>query len=119
MLFKLSPDSPRFKVFDLLNAELLFFLEHAASADEFDRTLFTEGAAGDACWENARENYPRAQSALTRDKFEFLFDSINAAGEDIKTRLYDAVYSNQSFSVFFDNPVRDILDFLPPECFAK
>ena len=98
MLFKLSPDSPRFKVFDLLNAELLFFLEHAASADEFDRTLFTEGAVGDACWENARENYPRAQSALTRDKFEFLFDSINAAGEDIKTRLYDAVYSNQSFS---------------------
>jgi len=119
MLFKLSPDSPRFEVFDLLNAELLFFLEHAASADEFDRTLFTEGAVGDACWENARENYPRAKSALTRDKFEFLFDSINAAGEDIKTRLYDAVYNNQSFSVFFDNPVRDILDFLPPECFEK
>lgn len=119
MLFKLSPDSPRFKVFDLLNAELLFFLEHAVNADEFDRTLFTNGAVGDACWENALENNPRAKSALTRDKFELLFGSINAAGEEIKTRLYEAIYNNQSLSAFFDSPIRDILAFLPQECFER
>ena len=119
MLFKLSQDSPRFEVFDLLNTELLFFLEHAVNADEFDRTLFTNGAVGDACWENALENNPRAKSALTRDKFELLFGSINAAGEDIKTRLYEAIYNNQSLSAFFDNPIRDILTFLPQECFER
>lgn len=84
MLFRLTSNTPRFEVFRLLNAELLYFLEQVVNTNTFDRTLFTQGAVGQACWDNAKANVTRASSDLTRDKFQKIFTALNDAGEDTK-----------------------------------
>ncbi|EPI2105767.1 hypothetical protein ACS5F0_001518 [Providencia rettgeri] len=117
MLFRLADNTPRFEVFRLLNAELLYFLEQAVSTNTFNRTLFTTSHVGQACWDNAKENDSRAKNDLTRDKFKKFFNTLNEAGQSIKQRLFEIMRDNQDLQTFFNTPQRRILNFLPDPCF--
>ncbi|MGO2009115.1 hypothetical protein [Vreelandella alkaliphila] len=116
MLFRLAPNTPRFEVFRLLNAELLNFLEQAVNTNTFSRALFTQGTLGQACWDNAKENDARAKSDLTRDKFQKLFIELNDSGKDTKQQLFESMRANQDLQVFFFNPQRNLFDFLNEPC---
>jgi hypothetical protein len=116
MLFRLALNTPKFEVFRLLNAELIHFLGQTVNANAFDRALFTQGAVGKACWDNARENDARAKNDLTRDKFEKLFIELDLAGDDTKRQLYEVIREQQDLRNFFTNPIRDLLVFLPKLC---
>ncbi|MDO9475965.1 MAG: hypothetical protein Q7L07_04565 [Pseudohongiella sp.] len=109
MLFSLVPNTPRFEVFRLLNAELLYFLEQAVNTSAFSRALLTRGAVGQACWMNIS----------TRDKFESLFRQLHAAGADTKITLFEAMRDNQDLQAFFGNPQRDLFDFMSASCQAE
>lgn len=117
MLFPISNDSPLFDVFIKLNQEMLFFLEQAIPQRDFCRELFTEGNIGQACFDNAKANDIRASNDLTCDKFQLLFDRLQFASEAMRRRFYEVVRDNQDLSVFFANPNRDLLTFLPRACF--
>jgi hypothetical protein len=116
MLFRLSPNTPKFEVFRLLNAELLYFLEYSLNQNDFDRSLFTQGDIGQSCWDNSRDNNARATKDLTRDKFEKLFIALNESGEEIKRQLFEAMRDQQNMRDFFTAPNRDLLTFLPQPC---
>jgi len=117
MLFRLAPNTPRFRAFELLNEEFLYFLEHAVTATEFGRELFSAGAIGQAFWDNSKENDQRAQNDLTRDKFETLFIALHNSGQANKQRLFESMSGQQDLHVFFNNPNRDVLAFLTKNCF--
>lgn len=106
MLFCLAPDTPRFEVFRILNQELLYFLEQSVTTDAFDRALFTPGDIGDACWSNVP----------TREKYEGLFNTLQAADQDTKQQLFEAMRDNQDLEVFFGAPQRDLFDFMNQLC---
>lgn len=116
MLFQLATNTPRFEVFRLLNDELLHFLSQAVNANAFDRNLFTQGAIGQACWDNAKENDPRGPGDLTRDKFQTLFTALNNADNDIKQQLFEVMRDNQDLETFFGTPQRDLLYFMSTPC---
>ena len=118
MLFQLAPNTPQFKVFSLLNEEILFFLEKSVANGQFRRTLFTDGAIGKACWDNTKKNNIKAKNDLTRDKFEYLYDALQAQPQKIRKKLFDTAKSNQNLAAFFNNPNRDLLDFLPKNSFT-
>lgn len=119
MLFQLAANTPRFQVFILLNAEFLHFLNKAVNANVFSRGLFTTGAVGTACWDNARVNDIRAKGDLTRDKFEKLFLDLQKSNQGIKRQLFETMRDHQNLQLFFNNPTRDLLDFLPQPAFDK
>lgn len=106
MLFKLADDTPRFEVFRLLNEELLHFLAQSVSANTFGRVLFTQGAVGQACW----GNFP------TREKFEVLFNALQITENNSKQQLFEVMRDNQNFQVFFENPKRNLFDFMNEDC---
>lgn len=106
MLFRLDPNTPSFEVFRLLNEELLYFLEQAVNSDIFSRALFTQGAVGQACWDNKP----------TRNKFKSLWGSINAAGLRTKQQLLNIMQSNQNLQEFFGTPQRDLFNFMNEHC---
>lgn len=116
MLFRLAPDTPRFEVFRLLNQELFHFLEKSVTANDFNRELFTPGAIGQACWDNAKENSERAKGPLTKDKFEILFAALNDAGDSVKQKLFELMRDNQDLSDFFRAPERNLFVFMNEEC---
>lgn len=102
MLFRLADNTPRFEVFELLNQELLHFIEHSINTNAFGRELFTQGAIGDACW----------VSPPTREKYEGLFNALQAAGHDTKQQLFEVMQGNQDFDTFFGDPKRNLFDFM-------
>lgn len=106
MLFRLAANTPRFEVFRLLNAELLHFLDKSVNSNAFSRALFTQGAIGDACWSNTP----------TREKFELSFNSLQAAGNDTKLQLFEAMRDNQDFQLLFVAPQRNLFDFMSKAC---
>lgn len=106
MLFRLSDNTPRFEVFRLLNGEFLFFLEKTAESNVFTRTLFTDGGVGEACWNNVK----------TREKFGDLFDSLSHKGTHAKQRLFESMRDNQDLQHFFENPKRNLFEFLDSPC---
>lgn len=116
MLFRLALNTPRFEVFRLLNAELLHFLEQAVHTNAFSRNLFTEGAVGQACWDNSKENDNRAKSDLTRDKFQKLFIALTDANQNTKQQLYEVIRNNQELQAFFAAPKRNLFDFMSEPC---
>lgn len=116
MLFQLSPNSPRFAVFELLNKELLYFIEQSITSKTFLRELFSAGAVGQACWDNAKENDKRAERDLTRDKFAKLFAALQGEQESVRRQLLKVCRDNQDLGIFFANPNRNLLGFLPPRC---
>lgn len=117
MLFLLSPNSPRFQVFVLLNAELLHFIEHSVSSGTFRENLFTEGEVGKACWNNSKSNNQRANNDLTKEKFEKLYIALQNTTEGVRRQLFESIRDHQNLQLFFSNPNRGILDFLPKTCF--
>lgn len=106
MLFKLADNTPKFEVFRLLNEELLHFLAQSVSANTFGRVLFTQGAVGQACW----GNFP------TREKFEILFNALQVTENNSKQQLFEVMRDNQNFQVFFENPKRNLFDFMNEDC---
>jgi hypothetical protein len=113
MLFKLAENTPKFAVFEKLNAELLHFLGQSVNATAFGRALFSaeaesgaEKTIGDACWDND----------LTRTKFEELFAELQKAAPDVKRQLHEAMRDNQDLRSFFSTPNRALLTFLPEDC---
>lgn len=106
MLLRLVDDTPIFEVFRLLNLELLHFLEQSVNTNAFGRTLFTQGAIGDACWANTP----------TYDKYETLFNALQAAGSATKQQLFEVMRDNQDLQAFFENPQRNLFDFMNVLC---
>ncbi|MCB4436987.1 hypothetical protein LHL20_12200 [Alteromonas sp. McT4-15] len=117
MLFVLDPNSPKFMVFEKLNAELLHFLEHAIAGGNFKRSLLTSGDVGQACWDNAKENVANVKSDLTRDKFKKLFTELKKETEGNRQRLYYAANGHQDLTAFFAAPNRGLLSFLSANTF--
>lgn len=52
MLFRLHPQTPKFRVFELLNEELIYFLNKSINQQRFGRRLFSYTPVGKACWNN-------------------------------------------------------------------
>jgi hypothetical protein len=107
MLFRLADNTPRFEVFELLNQELLHFIEHSVNTNAFGRKLFTQGAIGDVCWVNSP----------TREKYEGLFNALQTAGGNVKQNLFEVMRDNQNLEAFFATPQRNLLDFISKPCF--
>ena len=101
MLFRLAPNTPRFEVFRLLNAELLHFLEQSVNTNVFCRALLTQDDIGKACWGNEP----------TREKFKLLFNALQVAGNDTKLLLFAVMRDNQNLEVFFSDPQRNLFNF--------
>ena len=108
MLFRLAANTPRFEVFRLLNAELLHFLEQSVNTNAFCRALLTQDDIGKACWDNK----------LTREKYRGLFNSMQAAGNDTKLQLFEAMRDNQNLQLLFVAPQRNLFDFMSESCFT-
>ncbi|WP_285259903.1 hypothetical protein [Halopseudomonas bauzanensis] len=106
MLFRLAANTPRFKVFQLLNDELLFFLEKTAEENIFTQALFTGGEVGQACWNNIK----------TQENFKALFNALNNTGADAKQRLFEVTRDHQDLQSLFENPKRNLFDFMGPSC---
>ncbi|GAC16532.1 hypothetical protein [Aliiglaciecola lipolytica] len=106
MLFCLAPNTPKFEVFRLLNVELLHFIEQSVITNAFGRVLFTQSAIGDACWANTP----------TRDKYEVLFNALQGAGHHLKQQLFEVMRDNQDLQIFFENPQRNLFDFMSDSC---
>lgn len=116
MLFRLAVNTPPFNVFNLLNRELIHFLEHSISATTFDRSLFSSSDIGTACWENTRSTNPRASKDLTKDKFERLFSVLQLTDSATRQILLDKTLRYQDLQELFNNPDQELLSLLPPEC---
>ncbi|EGR0942210.1 hypothetical protein ACJXBB_002407 [Vibrio cholerae] len=119
MLFLVNPETPRFRVFSVLNNELLGFLERSVLDGAFRRELFNEGAVGQACWDNAKENNRRSKNDLTRDKFEKFFIEFQKLSIDERNRLYNIFNQSQDLPNFFNAPSLNSLDSFPNELKKK
>lgn len=113
MLFQVLPTTPRFQVFTALNQELLTFVERSRATGIFRRALFTSGDVGKACWDNSKENSPRATNDLTKDKFEKFFIEIQKLTISRRTELYGCLSNNQNLSAFFTNPRPNLIESFP------
>lgn len=108
MLFPLNTQTQQCAVFELLNNELLHFLEASITADIFSQTLFTEfhfenDTLPSVCWGNES----------TRSKFSTLWEKlpVDAAG---RQQLFDDVSSAQDISSYFSD-VNKPLPVLSPD----
>ncbi|WP_111979690.1 hypothetical protein [Algibacillus agarilyticus] len=108
MLFCLAPNTPKFEIFKLLNEELLHFLEQSVNTNAFCRALLTQNDIGKACWGNGP----------TRAKYRGLFNSLQAAGNDTKLQLFEAMRDNQDLQLLFAAPQRNLFDFMSEPCFT-
>lgn len=108
MLFCLAPNTPKFEVFKLLNEELLHFLGQSVNTNAFCRALLTQNDIGKACWGNGP----------TRAKYRGLFNSLQAADNDTKLQLFEAMRDNQNLQLLFVAPQRNLFDFMSESCFT-
>lgn len=97
MLFPLDPQTPKCQVFEVLNNELLHFLNSSIHARVFDENLFSEyhfdgEDIRSVCWTNEP----------TREKFKSLWNELPAGIGD-RQALYDLVFTGQDIVVYFDN----------------
>jgi hypothetical protein len=115
MLFSLSPLTPKFAVFEQLNNELLYFLEHAVPEGVFARDSLSAGAIGEACWNNAKR--PKGKQKLTKDKFQALHIELQKLSELNRQRLFETVRDNQNLQGLFAAPDYQLQAFLAPSCF--
>jgi len=105
MLFPLNPNTPKSKVFEKLNAELLFFLHTAINRQRFNRQLFSINM-GELCWNNGP----------TKEKFKAVFKVLPVAGADRKS-LFDSINNSQNLSVFFNDKAAAIPRIVPTDLF--
>lgn len=117
MLFKLHPDTPKFKVFVLLNQELIYFLNKSIKQMSFGSRLFSNTDVGKACWENSKANDLSVKTDLTRDKFQKFFKKLKSESEVNRERLHRIVIENQDLSSFFLTPDPALLGFLHKNTF--
>ncbi|MEK0214422.1 hypothetical protein EJJ36_06655 [Acinetobacter junii] len=97
MLFPIHPDTPQCKVFEILNTEVLHFLEKSINAKRFNQSLFTSFSDGliikkSACWTNK----------LTKEKFKGLW---NVLPKTIPERqaIYQQIFNAQDVCSFFND----------------
>ena len=98
MLFPLDPQTPKCQVFEVLNNELLHFLNSSIHARVFDENLFSEYHFDEedirsVCWTNEP----------TRDKFQALWNELPTDVGD-RIALYELVFAGQDIAVYFDSP---------------
>lgn len=105
MLFPLDPNTPRCKVFEKLNAELLFFLQKSIASQRFTKSLFSK-TTGMECWDNAP----------TKDKFKAVFKALPAIEADRRI-LYNLICNSQNLSDLFFNKAAPIPIITPKEFF--
>ncbi|MEJ8679889.1 hypothetical protein P0C22_15190 [Plesiomonas shigelloides] len=103
MLFPLEPNTPEFAVFTALNAELLYFLEHAIPARRFSRRSLSGTPMAQACWDNV----------ATKKKFQALNTALKNESEVIRRQLFETVRDNQDFAALFPRRRHDLLAFVP------
>jgi hypothetical protein len=108
MLFSVDENTPIFRVFEVLNQELLGFIERSVPQGEFNRELFSAGAIGKACWDNAKCNNVRASQNLTRDKFSVVFRNIQLLRVAKRRELLSIFVDNQNLVSFFQDPNVDM-----------
>lgn len=115
MLFRLHPQTPKFRVFELLNEELIYFLNKSINQQRFGRRLFSYTPVGKACWNNFRK--PTGKNDLTRDKFKKLFLCLKGEEQLIREQLYQVMIDNQNLEIFFSTPNPNLISFLSQESF--
>ncbi|MBB1475846.1 hypothetical protein [Shewanella sp. SG41-3] len=117
MLFPLEQNTPEFCVFEALNRELLYFLEHAVLVGLFTRQSLSDTALGLACWNNVKT--PNIRGLLTRDKFEALHIALQQEPEAIRRQLFVSMRDNQDFTDLFQQRKHDLLAFIPQDLMKK
>jgi hypothetical protein len=105
MLFPLDPNTPRCKVFEKLNAELLFFLQASITRSQFSRQLFSINI-GQECWDNKD----------TKEKFKAVWDQLPLLLADKKT-LFNLINNSQNISLLFSKKTAVIPRIQPLELF--
>jgi hypothetical protein len=98
MLFPLAHNSPRSKIFIALNTEFLNFLENCIAGTTFQRSLFTAGGVGDACWDNDD----------TKRKFQSLWICIRALRPMDRTNLHNQISQHQNVTQYFINKASNV-----------
>lgn len=97
MLFTLSPQTNQCLVFDVLNKEVLHFLQKAITATDFTKDLFTSYSVGDeeiqsVCWSNKPTN----------TEFKLLWELLPARPAE-RQQLFDLVNGAQNIAIYFDD----------------
>jgi hypothetical protein len=105
MLFPLDPNTPRSKIFEKLNAELLFFLQASITRGQFSRQLFSNDI-GKECWDNAP----------TKEKFKAVFEQLPKNQAD-KQSFFNIVNSSQNVSLLFIDKTSLIPKIEQPDLF--
>lgn len=100
MLFPLNPNTPQCRVFEVLNSELLHFLEAAVQADSFNQDLFSQyqydgQQKRSVCWSNNP----------TKEKFEALWLALEPLEQQDRRELFELVRNSQDIAVYFDDLV--------------
>tara|TARA_R110001599_G_scaffold298022_1_gene502326 strand:- start:16993 stop:18120 length:1128 start_codon:yes stop_codon:yes gene_type:complete len=106
MLFPLAANSPRCKVFEKLNAELLYFLNKSITAKQFRRSLFST-ETGQECWKNTP----------TKEKFKAVFGLL-PRDENDRREIYDSINDCQNISLLFSDKAIEAPRIAPEELFV-
>jgi hypothetical protein len=106
MLFPLDTNTPKCKVFEKLNAELLFFLHKSIVAKKFTKSLFSK-TTGKECWENE----------ATKEKFKAVFKALPINEVDRKN-LFNLINNNQNVHLLFSNKTAVIPKIQPLNLFS-
>jgi hypothetical protein len=107
MLFPLNPNTPRCKVFEKLNAELLFFIQKSIKSKRFIRGLFSR-EMGEVCWDNEP----------TKEKFKAVFGAMPPALKD-RQAIYDSIHDAQNLSELFSDKTKPIPSYHSKIFFAE
>lgn len=89
MLFPTAANTPKCKIFEKLNAELLYFLSRSITRQQFTQQLFSRGI-GQECWGNKD----------TKEKFKALWEQLPASEQD-RQNLFDLINNNQNIALLF------------------
>lgn len=105
MLFPLAANSPSCKVFEKLNAELLFFLQKSITARRFTRSLFSR-ITGQACWDNKK----------TKGMFRAVFKEL-PLGDVARRNFYKLINACQDIPLLFSDKTVAIPNIAPIQLF--
>lgn len=100
MLFPLNPNTPQCRVFEVLNSELLHFLEAAVQANSFNQDLFSQyqhdgQQKRSVCWSNK----------ATKEKFQALWRALEPLEQEPRRELFELVQNCQDIAVYFEDLV--------------
>jgi hypothetical protein len=92
MLFLIDQNTPQSRIFQALNAELLYFLSAVINAEAFDESLFSD-AVGVACLNNE----------LTKTKFEALWNQLELLCSAERHQIFTSINNSQNLHHFFQD----------------